>query len=251
MNKLYFGDNLDVLRDHIDQESVDLVYLDPPFNSQENYNVLFKERSGAGVGAQVEAFRDTWKWEDGATNAYEDVMRFNGDAALVLKGYRTWLHQSPMMAYLAMMGARLIEMRRTLKSNGTLYLHCDSTASHYLKILMDAIFGVESYRNELFWKRSNPKSHISTNFPTCTDTILRYSKADRVTYHQPYGDHDPEYVAKAYKYDDENGVYRLLPLLNPNDKRPNLTYEFLGVTRVWRSTKTVCDRPMKVALWCN
>jgi adenine specific DNA methylase Mod len=179
MNKLYFGENLDVLRDHIDQESVDLVYLDPPFNSQENYNVLFKERSGVGVGAQVEAFRDTWKWEDGAANAYEDVMRFNGDVALVLRGYRTWLHQSPMMAYLAMMGARLIEMRRTLKSNGTLYLHCDSTASHYLKILMDAIFGVESYRNELFWKRSNPKSHISTNFPSCTDTILRYSKADR------------------------------------------------------------------------
>jgi DNA modification methylase len=237
MNKLYFGDNLDVLKDHIDQESVDLVYLDPPFNSQENYNVLFKERSGAVVGSQVEAFRDTWKWEDGATNAYEDVMRFNGEVALVLKGYRTWLHQSPMMAYLAMMAARLIEMRRTLKSNGTLYLHCDSTASHYLKILMDAIFGVESYRNELFWRRSNPKSHISTNFPTCTDTILRYSKADRVTYHQPYGDHDPEYVAKAYKYEDAGGVYRLLPLLNPNDKRPNLTYEFLGVTRVWRWTK--------------
>jgi len=103
MNKLYSGDNLDVLRDHIDQESVDLVYLDPPFNSQENYNVLFKERSGVGVGAQVEAFRDTWKWEDGAANAYEDVMRFNGDVALVLRGYRTWLHQSPMMAYLAMM----------------------------------------------------------------------------------------------------------------------------------------------------
>ena len=179
MNKLYFGDNLDVLRDHIHQESVDLVYLDPPFNSQENYNVLFKERSDVGVGAQVEAFRDTWKWEDGAANVYEDVMRFNGDVALVLRGYRTWLHQSPMMAYLAMMGARLIEMRRTLKSNSTLYLHCDSTASHYLKILMDAIFGVESYRNELFWKRSNPKSHISTNFPSCTDTILRYSKADR------------------------------------------------------------------------
>jgi DNA modification methylase len=86
MNKLNFGDNLDVLRDHIDQESVDLVYLDPPFNSQENYNVLFKERSGAGVGAQIEAFRDTWKWEDGAANAYEDVMRFNGEEALVLKG---------------------------------------------------------------------------------------------------------------------------------------------------------------------
>ena len=92
---------------NIKPQGIDLVYLDPPFNSQENYNVLFKERSGAGVGAQVEAFRDTWKWEDGAANAYEDVMRFNGDVALVLKGYRTWLHQSPMMAYLAMMGARL------------------------------------------------------------------------------------------------------------------------------------------------
>ena len=120
MNKLYFGDNLDVLRDHVDQEFVDSVYLDPPFNSQENYNVLFKERSGAGVGAQIEAFRDTWKWEDGAANAYEDVMRFSGEVSLVLKGYQAWLRQSPMMAYLAMMAVRLIELRRVLKPTGSL-----------------------------------------------------------------------------------------------------------------------------------
>jgi len=142
-----------------------------------------------------------------------------------------------MMAYLVMMAVRLKELHRVLKPTGSLYLHCDPTASHYLKILLDTIFGAENYRNEIIWRRSNPKSHITKNFPNSTDTIFRYTRSEKYLYIQPYEDHDQSYVDKAYKYSDENGRYRLLPLLNPNDNRPNLTYEFLGVTRVWRWTR--------------
>lgn len=240
---LFYGDNLEVLRNEIKDETVDLVYLDPPFNSQATYNVLFKANSGQQSQAQIEAFEDTWHWHDATERAFDEVMASgNSDAAEMLRAMRGFLKENDMMAYITMMAIRLIELRRVLKPTGTLYLHCDPTASHYLKIIMDAIFGSLNYRNEIIWKRSNPKSHISTNFPTCTDTIFRYSKSNRATYHQPYEAHDPEYVENAYKYEDEGGTYRLLPLLNPNDNRPNLTYEFLGVTRVWRWTKDRMQR---------
>ncbi|MBM3553669.1 MAG: site-specific DNA-methyltransferase, partial [Alphaproteobacteria bacterium] len=149
----------------------------------------------------------------------------------------SFLKENDMMAYLAMMAVRLLELHRVLKPTGTLYLHCDPTASHYLKVMLDAVFGPPGYRNEIIWKRSNPKSLASVNFPTCTDTILRYAKGSKVVFHPTFEAHDPDYVEKAYRYTDEKGAFRLLPLLNPNDNRPNLTYEFLGVTRVWRWTK--------------
>lgn len=237
-NHLYYGDNLQVLRDSIADESVDLIYLDPPFNSNANYNVLFKSPEGTQSHAQIGAFEDTWHWAQEAELAFDEVMQSgHGNAAEMLRAMRSFLGENDMMAYLTMMTVRLIELHRVLKGTGSLYLHCDPTASHYLKIILDGIFGKENYRNEIIWKRSNPKSLASVNFPTCTDTILRYSKGNKVTYHQPYEEHDPEYVEKAYRYTDEKGFYRLLPLLNPNDNRPNLTYEFLGVTRVWRWTK--------------
>jgi adenine specific DNA methylase Mod len=153
VNKLYFGDNLDVLRERIQPESVDLVYLDPPFNSNASYNVLFKEPTGAGAEAQAEAFRDTWEWGASAASAYEDVMRSSGDVALALKGLKTWIGQNAMMAYIAMMAARILELRDVLKPTGSLYLHCDPKASHYLKIVLDAVFGHENFRNEITWKR--------------------------------------------------------------------------------------------------
>jgi site-specific DNA-methyltransferase (adenine-specific) len=237
-NALYYGDNLDVLRESIGVESVDLVYLDPPFNSQANYNVLFRSPAGNRSQAQIEAFKDTWYWGEEAERAFDQVMRSgNTNAADLLRAMRSFLGENDMMAYLAMMAIRLIELRRVLKPTGSLYLHCDPTASHYLKILLDAIFGPMCARNEIIWRRSNPKSLGSVNLPTCTDTILRYSKGSTVIFHQPYEAHDPGYLESAYKYSDDGGVYRLLPLLNPNDDRPNLTYEFLGVTRVWRWTK--------------
>lgn len=237
-NHLYYGDNLRVLRDSIRDESVDLIYLDPPFNSNASYNVLFKGPQGNESAAQIEAFDDTWHWTDTAEEAFGEVLRSgNGNAAEMLRAMRTFLGENDMMAYLAMMAVRLLELHRVLKPTGSLYLHCDPTASHYLKILLDAVFGPRNFRNEIIWKRSNPKSHGSRNFSTASDTILRMTKSDDFFFSQPYEAHDPAYVEKAYRFKDDNGRYRLLPLLNPSDNRPNLTYEFLGVTRVWRWTR--------------
>lgn len=237
-NILFCSDNIDILRNEIGGESVDLIYLDPPFNSNASYSAILKVPAGEQPSAAIVAFNDAWHWNGQAEDAFGQVVNSGGtNAASMLVAMRSVLKESDMMAYLAMMAVRLLQMHRVLKSTGTLYLHCDQTASHYLKILLDAIFGTANYRNEIIWKRSNPKSHISANFPSCTDTILRYSKGARAIYRQPYETHDPDYVASAYKYRDDRGVYRLLPLLNPNDDRPNLTYEFLGVTRVWRWTR--------------
>jgi site-specific DNA-methyltransferase (adenine-specific) len=140
-NKLFYGDNLDVLRRHIEQESVDLVYLDPPFNSNATYNVLFAEHSGERAAAQIKAFEDTWRWDQSAALAYQQTVELGGRVADALRAFRTFLGESDMMAYVAMMAPRLVELRRVLKPTGSLYLHCDPTASHYLKILLDAVFG--------------------------------------------------------------------------------------------------------------
>lgn len=237
-NALYYGDNLEVLRANVQSESVDLVYLDPPFNSQATYNVLFKSASGERSRAQIEAFEDSWHWNKTAESAFDDVMQSgNTAAAEMLRSMRSFLGENDMMAYLAMMAVRLLELHRILKSTGTLYLHCDPTASHYLKILLDAVFGPVNFRNEISWQRSNPKSLGTRNFPNCRDIIFRYTKGDNFVFNKLFGEHDPEYVESAYKYEEDGRRYRLLPLLNPNDNRPNLTYEFLGVTRVWRWTK--------------
>ncbi|HPE73865.1 MAG TPA: DNA methyltransferase, partial [Candidatus Competibacter sp.] len=153
-NHLYYGDNLQVLREHIATESVDLIYLDPPFNSQATYNVLFRSPKGEQSQAQIEAFEDTWHWNDSAERAFDEVMTSgNTDAAEMLRAMRSFLRENDMMAYLAMMAVRLLELHRILKPTGSLYLHCDPTASHYLKILLDAIFGVENFRSEIIWKR--------------------------------------------------------------------------------------------------
>lgn len=243
-NHLYYGDNLQVLRDSVAEGSVDLVYLDPPFNSNSNYNILFKSPEGAQSHAQIEAFEDTWHWTDEAERAFDDVIKSgHGHAAEMLRAMRGFLGENDMMAYLTMMAVRLIELRRVLKDTGSLYLHCDPTASHYLKIILDGIFGAENYRNEISWKRSQPKSHTSVNFPNCRDIILRYSKSENAKFFKVYGEYNPEYIEKFYRFVDKDGrKYQLDNLLNPNKNRPNLTYEFLGVTRVWRWTK---DRMQK------
>ena len=243
-NHLYFGDNLHILRQRIPDASVDLIYLDPPFNSNATYNVLFRERSCEESAAQITAFDDTWRWSIESELAYQDVITQQaGKVGELLAAMRAFLGQNDMMAYLTMMAQRMVELHRVLKPTGSIYLHCDPTASHYLKLLMDAIFGPENFRNEISWSRSNPKSNHKLNFPNCRDIILRYSKTNKSIFNRIYGEHDPDYVAKAYRYYDEDGRrYRLLPLLNPNKDRPNLTYEFLGVTRVWRWTKERMQR---------
>src|SRR6266545_4478163 len=159
MNILYYGDNLDVLRRYVADESVDLIYLDPPFKSNQDYNVLFAEQDGSRSAAQIKAFEDTWRWDQAAAAAYEEIVERGGRVSQVMQAFRTFLvGESDMLAYLAMMALRLIELRRVLKATGSIYLHCDPTASHYLKMLMDAVFAPQNFRNEIIWRRTTAHS---------------------------------------------------------------------------------------------
>ena len=146
-NKLYYGDNLEVLQRYVKDESVDLAYLDPPFNSRQDYNVLFAEKDGSQSSSQIHAFEDTWEWNIDSKRALEQVIEQGGRVADALRAFEAYLHGSDMMAYLAMMAPRLVEFRRVLKETGFIYLHCDPAAGHYLKILMDAVFGPQFFRN--------------------------------------------------------------------------------------------------------
>jgi DNA modification methylase len=203
MNKLYYGDNLQVLRDSIASESIDLVYLDPPFNSQATYNVLFKSPGGVQSQAQIEAFEDTWHWNDHAEKAFDDVMHGgNSDAAEMLRAMRSFLKENDMMAYLTMMTVRILELHRVLKSTGSLYLHCDPTASHYLKILIDAVFGASNFKNEIIWKRTS--AHSSTKgYGAIHDTILFYGKTDSFLWNEQYGPYDEQYINAFFTHVDE------------------------------------------------
>ncbi|MBZ0308276.1 MAG: site-specific DNA-methyltransferase, partial [Anaerolineae bacterium] len=244
-NKLYYGDNLDILREYVADESVDLIYLDPPFNSNRNYNVLFKDESGTDSEAQITAFEDTWHWGQNAEETWHElVTEGTASVATAMTAMRTLVGTNQMMAYLVMMTARLVELHRVLKPTGSLYLHCDPTASHYLKIILDTIFGLENFRNEIVWKRTPSKGLATKKLPDNHDTILAYQKSDEAVWNLdeaflPYdeNDLDPKTAGKYNKRDADGRLYQLDNLINPNPDRPNLTYEFLGVTRVWRWTK--------------
>ncbi|MCY7340233.1 MAG: hypothetical protein LH465_09860 [Sphingomonas bacterium] len=184
MNKLFYGDNLNVLRDQIASDSVDLVYLDPPFNSNANYNILFKSKTGDGSDAQIEAFEDTWHWNDKAEDAFDQVARSGNTKAFdLLRAMRDFLGENDMMAYLAMMAIRLIELHRVLKPTGSLYLHCDPTASHYLKLLLDGIFGAANFRNEVVWLRHSARSVKQAIWPRLHDVIFHYARDGVPTFH--------------------------------------------------------------------
>ena len=176
-NRLFYGDNLDVLRRYIPDASVVQVYLDPPFNSNANYNLLFAEKAGTKAAAQIRAFEDTWQWDEASAAAYRDVVESGGSVAQALIAFRTFLGDSDMLAYLAMMAPRLPELRRVLKPSGSIYLHCDPTASHYLKMLLDAVFGPERFLNEIAWKRTSAHSSAK-RFGPVHDAILFFSRSD-------------------------------------------------------------------------
>jgi adenine specific DNA methylase Mod len=174
-NTLYYGDNLDVLRQHINPESIDLVYLDPPFNSDADYNVLFSQQDGSRSAAQIKAFSDTWRWDQSAAGAFQETVESGGEVSRAMQAFRTILGDSNMLAYLSMMAPRLFELHRVLKPTGSLYIHSDPTASHYLKILLDSIFGPENFRNEIIWRRTG--AHGSQrSFGPIHDTLLFYTK---------------------------------------------------------------------------
>jgi DNA modification methylase len=174
-NVLYYGDNLDVLRQHVKDESVDLVYLDPPFNSNATYNVLFAEQDGSRSAAQIKAFTDTWRWDQAAAAAFRETVEAGGDVSRTMQAFRTILGDSNMLAYLAMMAPRLVELHRVLKPTGSLYLHADPTASHYLKLLLDAVFGPGAFLNEIIWHyRKWPTGKYA--FQRNHDVLLFYAR---------------------------------------------------------------------------
>lgn len=202
-NKLYFGDNLDVLREYVPDESVDLIYLDPPFNSQAQYNLLFERQDDEQASAQAGAFRDTWSWGNEAEWAYQELMRIGGGTARFIAALRSALKESDMMAYLAMMAVRLQELNRTLKPTGSLYLHCDPSASHYLKVVLDGVFGPDAFRNEVIWKRTG--SHNSARrFGPVHDIILYYAKGEAV-WNEQRQEYDEQYKKKFGKLDSVTG----------------------------------------------
>ena len=239
-NTLYYGDNLAVLREHVPDESVDLVYLDPPFNSNASYNVLFKERTGEESPAQIKAFTDTWEWTQEAERTYEQDIIVNAATPAAVKemisAFRQFIGNNAMMAYLVMMAPRLVELQRVLKPTGSIYLHCDPTASHYLKILMDTVFGKQNFRNEVVWRRYSSHGNVSRNLGKVHDILFLYGKSARFTWNQQYRPLRDEYVEKFFRK-VESGTgrrYQSQNVLNPNDDRPNLTYEWNGHTRVWK-----------------
>lgn len=234
MNHLYYGDNLDVLRENIPDESIDLIYLDPPFNSQANYNVLFRAPTGEQSKAQIEAFEDTWHWNERAENAFDAVIQSgNTDAAEMLRAIRSFLKENDMMAYLTMMAVRLLELHRVLKQTGTLYLHCDPTASHYLKLLLDAIFGKNRFLNEIVWLRTNSHNMQSKGYAKQNDYLLVYTKTGEFTFNPqylPYG----EAQLGRFKKDTSGRLY----------KAENLTFSTANPSRQfeWRGTRPPSHR---------
>ena len=231
-NTLFYGDNLDILREYIGDETIDLIYLDPPFNSNRSYNVLFKDESGQDSELQITAFEDTWHWGHDAEITYHDIIQ-NGSASVasMISALRGFIGANQMMAYLVMMTARLIELYRVLKPTGSIYLHCDQTASHYLKIVLDTIFGAENFRNEIVWKRKTGRGDTggtSKRFGNMTDALLFYGKSDDTVFNSVYRENNPEYIENFFKYVDENGRRYASDNLSSPSPRPNLTYEYKG-----------------------
>lgn len=246
-NLLFYGDNLDVLRD-LDSGLVDLIYLDPPFNSNRSYNVLFKGKTGDDAQAQIQAFDDSWTWSQQSEAVYLDLVTGGGVASRVadaIEAMRRLLGDNDMLAYLVMMTARLAEMRRVLKPTGSLYLHCDPTASHYLKIILDAVFGPENFRNEVIWKRTGAHGRARKWGPI-HDSILFYTRSPEYTWNRVFEDYDESYVENFYRFEDEHGRYRLVTLDGPGIRQGSSGQPWRGVdpTEVGRHWEVPPDRAL-------
>jgi site-specific DNA-methyltransferase (adenine-specific) len=250
-DQLYFGDNLDVLKKYIPNEVVDLVYIDPPFNSGANYNVLFKPAAeqASKETAQIQAFEDTWTWSAEADATYHGIISgtittdpIPEDVVTLTAALYSFLKTSSMMAYLVMMIPRLVELRRVLKPTGSIYVHCDPTASHYLKLLMDGVFGPDNYRSEVVWKRTSGHSD-AVRFGSVHDTILFYSRGSSPTWNQLYQDYNSDYVEQYYRYQDKDGRRFMSGDLSAAGLQGGgYEYEWKGITRVWRCPMKTMER---------
>jgi site-specific DNA-methyltransferase (adenine-specific) len=251
-NALYYGDNLGILRDFIPDESIDLIYLDPPFNSNRDYNLIFRDASGQRSDASILAFEDTWHWGPDASGKYEyltNSARHQGrvpeSVSQVIAALRTGIRGSDMLAYLVEMAVRLVELRRVLRATGSLYLHCDPTASHYLKVILDAIFGPENFRSDITWKRTNVHND-SKDWSAVSDTLLYYVK-DRsaaYTWNPVRLGHSDEHVRSKYRPDADGRLYTLSDMTSPNP-RPNMMYEWKGHASPpmgWRYERATMER---------
>lgn len=237
-NTLFYGDNLKILREYIPDNSVDLIYLDPPFNSNHNYNVLFKEESGSESEAQITAFEDTWHWNQTAEDTYNDlVTQAHDHVSKMIASLRDFIGINQMTAYLVMMAARLVELHRVLKPTGSLYLHSDPTASHYLKIILDTVFEPENFRNEITWKRTSAHND-PRRWGGVHDIILFYTKGAKYTWNHVYQAYDSAYLDTKYRHEDERGKFRLSDLTAPgmtqgNSGKPWRGYDPAKTGRHW------------------
>ena len=247
-NTLWYGNNLGILRDEIPSETVDLIYLDPPFKSSQNYNVLFAEQDGSRAAAQIKAFEDTWRWDSAAVLAYHQIVELGGRVSEAMQAFHMILGDSDMLAYLAMMAPRLVQMRRVLKPTGSIYLHCDSTASHYLKILMDAVFGPDGFTNEIVWRRYGTHNDVgqgSRHYGRVHDILLFYTRGPKVTWNQVFTPLDPKYIEQTYRYIEPGTGRRFTttPLTGPGGAaKGNPVFEWKGHMRAWRYNRATMER---------
>ncbi len=239
MNHLYFGDCLDVLKELKEQHPqpfIDLIYIDPPFNSKRNYNVLFESMDMKDANAQKQAFADTWSNYE-YVDTLNELAEVHKDLYELLNMFHNLKSVSDSAtAYLTTMAIRIYYMHKLLKDTGSFYLHCDPTMSHYLKLICDMIFGERNYRNEIIWKRTTAHNTTSKKFGSLSDTIFFYSKSSNYLFNPQYSDeHNEEYLANAYRHKDERGIYRLHSIERNAALgiRKNLIYEYKGYTPQW------------------
>lgn len=242
MNRLFFGDNLEILRDKIDSDSVDLIYLDPPFQSGKDYNIIFKPSNHRvnGATAQIRTFEDTWAWGIEPEREYNGLIagsitreKPNQKLIELIKALRLYLGECPMMAYLCMMAPRLLEMRRVLKDSGSIYLHCDPTASHYLKLLMDAIFGERNFRNEIIWKRTSAHNDPK-RYGANIDCLLFYTRSGSWTWNPAYIEHGSEYLSRFRHKDEDGRFWADYDLSAKGLSGGGYKYKYKGVESLWR-----------------
>ena len=226
MNRLYFGDCLTVMQEHMNLGSVDLIYLDPPFNSNRDYNAIYKDETGRPLPDQIDAFCDLWEMDEErerVLRAMPVLMREAGIDDQAAEFWRLWMnalrHTQPrLLAYLSYMVERLLVMKGILKPTGSIYLHCDPTASHYIKAMMDAIFDHRNFKNEIVWRRTGAHGRAKRWGPI-HDTILFYSKGARYTWNRVHEEYDPAYIEKFYRFEDERGQHRLVTLDGPGTRQ--------------------------------